>query len=55
MYQQFFMGKELLDLPVLAMLMFITTFVVVVVRVWRQDPADPQLSELSKLPLDDTN
>lgn len=53
MFQQFFAGHSLLDLPVLAMILFIATFLVVVVKVLRQGGDDPQLEAMSKLPFDE--
>lgn len=53
MFQSVFQGHPLLDLPVLAMVLFAMAFTAVVWRVWRQGPEDPRNVAISRLPLDD--
>ena len=42
-----------MSLPVLAMLLFIATFIAVVIKVLRQGGDDPQLEAMAKLPFDE--
>ena len=53
MYQEFFAGRDLLELPILAMMIFIATFVIVLAWVWKKGPADADHEHLANLPLED--
>lgn len=53
MYQEFYMGNQLLHLPVLAMVLFMVTFTAVVVRTWRRAPGSNRMDAMAQLPLDD--
>lgn len=51
MYHDFYAGRSILDLPILAMFLFALTFAVVVVRALVQGRTDPRQQHLSQLPL----
>ena len=51
MFKEFYEGASLMELPILAMILFIATFVAAVIRTWRPD--DGRASHLSSLPFDD--
>ncbi len=53
MYQEFYDGNQLLDLPIVAMLLFAVTFSFVVYRVWRSGSDNQNHSRLAQLPLED--
>ena len=54
MFQEAAAGMELLSLPILALFLFIGTFCIATVMVWRQEARDPELhAHLAGLPLED--
>jgi hypothetical protein len=53
-FREFLTGSHLLEWPLVALAIFFTTFVVAVVRVVIGMRGSPQVQELSRLPLDDS-
>ena len=53
MFHAFYDGASLLTLPILSMLLFMTTFATVTVVMWRRGANNPRHDHLARLPLDD--
>lgn len=53
-YQQFFARSPLLALPVISLVIFVTVFALVLLRLWFSRNQSPQFEHLSRLPLDDS-
>ena len=53
MYQEAYEGGAMLWLPTVAMIIFMTTFAIVVVRSWLKGKQDSKHNHLASLPLED--
>lgn len=53
MYQQAYEGGSLLWLPTFALILFMSTFAIVVIRSWLKGKNDPNHARMASLPLED--
>jgi len=53
MFKAFYASAELLDGPIIAMAIFMTTFALVSIRMWRKGKNNPTYDHMAMLPLED--